>query len=170
MSTPNLESVGYYDPAHGTQKLQPGLGLIAGGLAAEIRDRNSAGDFALVVHRKDSAGLARGWAAAAGRAGLPAVLFQDNRYTGPGYRVERLVDVIGDNLDRSDHAPFWNAHVPAVMVTDTVPLRNRHYHRLSDTAETLDYDRLAAVTLATIELAREWQTGSLEHPTLIAGD
>jgi len=157
----NLESVGYYDPAPGTQKLPPGLSLLAGGLAAEIRDRNSAGDFALVVHRKDSSELARGWAACAQRAGLATVLFQDNRYTGRGYRVERLVDVIGANLDRSDHAPFWNANVPSVMVTDTAPLRNPHYHRPSDTAGTLDYDRLAAVTLATAELAREWQTTSL---------
>ncbi len=60
------------------------------------------------LHRKDSSPLARGWAGAAGRAGLPAVLYPDNRYTGPGYRVERLVDFIGANLDRSDHAPFWN--------------------------------------------------------------
>jgi hypothetical protein len=30
------------------------------------------------------------------------------------------------------------------MVTDTAPFRNRNYHRSTDTADTLDYARLAA--------------------------
>ena len=30
------------------------------------------------------------------------------------------------------------------MITDTAPFRNPHYHRETDTAETLDYVRLAA--------------------------
>jgi hypothetical protein len=32
----------------------------------------------------------------------------------------------------SDHAPFWDRGIDAVMVTDTAPLRNPHYHRDSD--------------------------------------
>ena len=31
------------------------------------------------------------------------------------------------------------------MVTDTAPFRNPHYHRQTDTPETLDYDRLTLV-------------------------
>jgi Zn-dependent M28 family amino/carboxypeptidase len=56
--------------------------------------------------------------------------------------VERLFG----HLLRSDHAPFWAAGVPAVMWTDTSEFRNPHYHRESDTPETLDYDFLAEVT------------------------
>jgi hypothetical protein len=29
------------------------------------------------------------------------------------------------------------------MVTDTAPFRTRHYHRPTDTPDTLDYDRTA---------------------------
>ena len=46
----------------------------------------------------------------------------------------------------SDHSPFWDAGYDAVMVTDTSFLRNPHYHRMSDTVETLDLPFLAAVT------------------------
>ena len=46
----------------------------------------------------------------------------------------------------SDHSPFWDAGYDAVMVTDTSFLRNPHYHRMSDTIDTLDLPFLAAVT------------------------
>jgi Zn-dependent M28 family amino/carboxypeptidase len=43
----------------------------------------------------------------------------------------------------SDHWSFWQAGYPAVMVTDTAPFRYKHYHKPTDTAEKLDYDRMA---------------------------
>ena len=39
---------------------------------------------------------------------------------------------------RSDHAPFWSANIPAVMISDTANFRNPHYHQATDTPETLD--------------------------------
>ncbi|WP_414576108.1 M28 family peptidase [Anabaena sp. CCY 9402-a] len=45
----------------------------------------------------------------------------------------------------SDHAPFWDAGYPAMMVTDTAFLRNPHYHQRSDTIATLDFDFLVGV-------------------------
>ena len=43
----------------------------------------------------------------------------------------------------SDHASFWDAGWPAVMVTDTAFFRNPHYHGPSDRAETLDFSFMA---------------------------
>jgi hypothetical protein len=40
----------------------------------------------------------------------------------------------------NDHAPSWDAGIPAVMVTDTAFFRNPHYHQPSDTLETLDME------------------------------
>ncbi len=48
-------------------------------------------------------------------------------------------------IDLSDHRNFWDLGLPAVMVTDTAFLRNPNYHRASDTADTLDYARMADV-------------------------
>jgi Zn-dependent M28 family amino/carboxypeptidase len=45
----------------------------------------------------------------------------------------------------SDHAPFWDAGYPAIMVTDTAFLRNPHYHQPSDAIATLDLDFLTGV-------------------------
>jgi Zn-dependent M28 family amino/carboxypeptidase len=45
----------------------------------------------------------------------------------------------------SDHASFWEAGIPAVMITDTAYLRNGHYHQQGDTVDTLDYLKMAAV-------------------------
>jgi len=41
------------------------------------------------------------------------------------------------------------------MVTDTAYNRNRHYHRASDTPHTLDYERMARVTLGLAAVLRE---------------
>lgn len=47
--------------------------------------------------------------------------------------------------DASDHASYWRNGLPAVMVTDTAFMRNPRYHTAADTADTLDYRRMALV-------------------------
>jgi hypothetical protein len=46
---------------------------------------------------------------------------------------------------RSDHAPFWEVGIPALMWTDTAEFRNPNYHQPTDTPETLDYLFMAEV-------------------------
>ncbi len=50
----------------------------------------------------------------------------------------------------SDHAPFWDAGYPAVMITDTAMFRNPNYHTPNDTAESLSADFMAQVAEALI--------------------
>jgi hypothetical protein len=50
-----------------------------------------------------------------------------------------------DQSASSDHWSFRDMGYPAVMVTDTAPLRSPHHHQTSDTPQTLDYDRMARV-------------------------
>ncbi|MFL5333256.1 MAG: M28 family peptidase, partial [Geminicoccaceae bacterium] len=42
----------------------------------------------------------------------------------------------------SDHWSFWREGYPALMVTDTAPLRNRSYHTRQDTPDKVDFKRL----------------------------
>ncbi len=49
---------------------------------------------------------------------------------------------------RSDHKPFWERGLPAIMITDTANFRNPNYHLPTDTPETLDYDHLTDITAA----------------------
>ena len=46
-------------------------------------------------------------------------------------------------VDWSDHWSFWQQGYPAIMVTDTAPLRYDLYHKAEDTPDRIDYDRLA---------------------------
>ena len=48
-------------------------------------------------------------------------------------------------IDFSDHRSFWAHGYRALMITDTSFYRNGHYHKETDTAERLDYSRMAAV-------------------------
>jgi Zn-dependent M28 family amino/carboxypeptidase len=52
------------------------------------------------------------------------------------------------NLLRSDHTSFWQHRIPAAMLTDTAEFRNPHYHRRTDTPDTLDYAFMAEIAKA----------------------
>lgn len=56
-------------------------------------------------------------------------------------------------VDYSDHQSYWQFGYPALMLTDTSFLRNPHYHRSTDTWDTLDYRRMAQVVNAVLALA-----------------
>ena len=58
----------------------------------------------------------------------------------------------------SDHWSFRDQGFAAIMVTDTAFYRYSHYHLPSDTAEKLDYERLARVTLGLAGVLRELAT------------
>jgi Zn-dependent M28 family amino/carboxypeptidase len=60
-----------------------------------------------------------------------------------------LPESIGE-IRRSDNSSFWDQGYEALMLTDTSFLRNPHYHLPTDTPETLDYARMAEVTLGVV--------------------
>jgi len=65
---------------------------------------------------------------------------------GSDLPVERLnAPGIVAGIDFSDHWSFNRFGYPALMITDTAFYRNPHYHRYSDTPETLDYGKMAKV-------------------------
>jgi hypothetical protein len=49
-----------------------------------------------------------------------------------------LLGPLTPDLLRSDHAPFWQKGIGAVMVTDTANFRNPNYHQMTDTLENVD--------------------------------
>jgi Zn-dependent M28 family amino/carboxypeptidase len=151
-----LESVGYHSTEPDSQRLPVGAALAFPAAALAVAEGGGRGDFTLVVHRRTSNSAAWHWQAAAEELGHRAVLLRDPRRDG-------LVGILSTpvlpqtlHLGRSDHAPFWRRGVPALMLTDTASFRNPHYHQPSDLAETLDYDRLTAVTVATAATATAW--------------
>jgi Peptidase family M28 len=57
----------------------------------------------------------------------------------------------------SDHASFWDAGLPALMLTDTALFRNPNYHLPSDTIDTLNFTFMA-------ELIKSLEVTLLELP------
>jgi Zn-dependent M28 family amino/carboxypeptidase len=73
----------------------------------------------------------------------------------PIYSINAPTFVPG--VDFSDQLNYWNAGYDAVMITDTAFFRNPNYHTAQDTADKLDYKRMAMVVegvyAAILELA-----------------
>jgi Zn-dependent M28 family amino/carboxypeptidase len=59
-------------------------------------------------------------------------------------------------IDFSDHLNYWHLQLPALMVTDTSFMRNGNYHRSTDTANTLDYVRMAKVVQGLYAICQQF--------------
>ncbi len=118
----SLETVGYFRDEPGSQKYPPPMSLFYSDRANFIAFVGNTSSRALT---RESVALFRG-----------AVAFPSEGAALPGF-----IQGVG----WSDQWSFWQVGYPAVMVTDTAPFRNPHYHKRSDTPETLDYTRLARV-------------------------
>lgn len=155
-----LESVAYTAMASGSQAVPPGLDLLYPDQYRRVLNRRRQGDFTALIYNAPAAGLAVAFAAGlAHLAGPHAPLLLRSPLDLPwiGRVLPAMVPTVL-NFARSDHLPFWLAGVPAVLVTDTANFRNPHYHRSTDTPETLDIERLAAITGATA-VAVAWASG-----------
>lgn len=61
----------------------------------------------------------------------------------PTYSMSSPAFVPG--IDYSDHRSYWAHNWPALMITDTAFLRNFQYHEPGDTADRLNYIKMAEV-------------------------
>jgi hypothetical protein len=58
-------------------------------------------------------------------------------------------------VDFSDHRSYWEQGYPALMVTDTAFFRNLAYHTPEDTADRLDYTKMAEVVIGLHAAVRD---------------
>ena len=68
------------------------------------------------------------------------------------------IEKVFTDLLRSDHTPFWQAGIPAIMWTDTSEFRNPHYHAPTDKPETLNYSSMADVTRLAVQRVLDLQS------------
>jgi hypothetical protein len=118
----SLETIGYFSDEPGSQKYPFPIGLFY----------PSTGDFVGFVGNISSRRLVH----RAIRSFRAAAKFPSRGVAAPG-------SIPG--IDWSDHWSFWQAGYSGIMVTDTAPFRYEHYHTADDTADKIDYDRLARV-------------------------
>ena len=133
-----LECVGFARSEDGTQQIPPGVPIAV----------PTQGDFLAIVGNEASRSLV-------------LQLEQEAQRHAP--QLKPLSLVVPDRGEavphtrRSDHASFWDAGYPAVVLTDTANFRNPHYHRETDTVDTLNLKFLsnvaATVTATAIQIA-----------------
>ncbi len=141
------ECIGYFvDPPH-TQAMPAELRYLFPQLWKNLTARQFRGDFCLLVHRAPGAGLARRLQKAFQE--MDCLIMRDPADLPLLGKILAGRFPVLHNLQRSDHAPFWDLGIPALMVTDTAEFRNANYHRPSDLPDTLDYERMARVVEAT---------------------
>ena len=132
-----LEMVGYADPALGSQHVP---------LLLFWKRVPRAGTFLAATGDSGSRRLLRSFVDAA-HAAAPDLALVTFRSPLRGWLVPET--------RLSDNASFWDRGYPALMLSDTAFLRNPHYHRGTDRAETLDFDFMARVTDAVAAAVRQ---------------
>ena len=120
----SLEMLGFYSDEPGSQVYPPPLKWIYPDTASFI---------AMVANLPSGRLLQRS---------LAAFRQQDNFPAQGLVMSEKLVP----DIRRSDHAGFWDAGIPAIMITDTAFYRNNRYHTVGDLPHTLEYRSMAKLT------------------------
>lgn len=118
----SLEMLGFYSDAPGSQKYPAMLSWLY----------PSRGNFIGFVGNTESRDLVR-------RA--TRIFRESAEFPSEGIAAPENWPGIG----WSDHWSFWQAGYPAIMITDTALFRNPYYHTPSDTAEKLDFEKMARV-------------------------
>jgi hypothetical protein len=122
-----LDSLGYFSDKPGSQELVFPPEELPGSALAIMRERGidpATGNFLVLLGNADSRALLEEFDAALDLS--------------PEIPVAAL-----EMPGLLDHLTYWDEGFPAVLLTDTSYLRNPHYHLLTDTCETLDFERLA---------------------------
>jgi hypothetical protein len=128
----SLESIGYFDETPGSQRYSFPLSLLFPDSGDYIGFVGNIGGRSLLRRTVDT-------------------FRRTCRFPSEGVVAPEFFVGIG----WSDHWSFWQEGYPAVMVTDTAPFRNPHYHESSDLPDRLDYGRLARVTAGLGRVVRE---------------
>jgi Zn-dependent M28 family amino/carboxypeptidase len=120
-----LETMGYYSTAHGSQQVPSIVGNFY---------KNDVGNFVGFCGNPES------------KEFLKVLLHAFRRHCDfPSEGLAVPPSLLSD-ITLSDNSPFWDAGFSALMVTDTVYLRYKHYHEQSDTADKLNFPTFARVT------------------------
>jgi hypothetical protein len=131
-----LDMVGYACYQDGCQQYPSGV-------PATLPD--SRGDFLAVIGNQENTALLNAFL-------IPKLVqtFKINRLLQLSYQAAQgnlpavvalpvpLQGLLTPDLLRSDHAPFWQKRIGAVLVTDTANFRSPHYHQPTDTPENID--------------------------------
>lgn len=140
----NMEMIGCYSDLPNSQNTPAGFDLLFPAANAELQANEFRGDFLTVVGNTVSDPLNKTFVAAM------------DRYVPQLKRIALTVPGNGEmvpDLQRSDHSSFWDANIPALMLSDGSNFRNTNYHLPTDDVSTIDAEFFTNCTKAVLAAA-----------------
>ena len=129
----SLETLGYFTDTANTQKYPPPLSWLY----------PSQGNFIGLISNLDSRELLRNTIRS---------FRAQAKFPSEGAALPSAIEGVG----WSDHWSFWQQGYQAVMITDTAPFRDPNYHTWADTADNIDFEKLARVTDGISKVIRDF--------------
>jgi hypothetical protein len=150
----NFEMIGYYTEKNNSQQVPSGFNMLFPTQYAQLVADTFKGNFIVNVGDQESGGLTQAYQTLSQQY-VPAL--KTSTFVLPGNGT------IAMDFRRSDHAPFWDADVPAIMLTDGANFRNLNYHEPSDTIGALSFTFMSNVVKGTV--ATIASLAGLQHST-----
>lgn len=129
----SLETLGYFTDTANTQKYPPPLSLLY----------PNQGNFIGFVSDIDSRELLRNTIRS---------FRAQAKFPSEGTDLPSSIQGVG----WSDHWSFWQQGYQALMITDTAPFRDPHYHTEEDTVDKIDFEKLSRVTNGISKVIRDF--------------
>jgi hypothetical protein len=162
----NLDMIGFYSDAPGSQPFPPEMKTIFPVAYNEISKDGFRGNFILNTSNFHSESLMKKFDSCADvyvpSLKVVSISVPDNGKFAP------------HAFRSGDHVPFWDLGIRSIAIGDTGDVRNSNYHSPMDTLETLDYTFLTnvaqAVLATVVELASISSKSVKEIDLLSAGN
>lgn len=157
----NMDCVGFFSNDVNSQVMPSGFNILFPAAYAAVQADSFRGNFLTSVANTPSV-----W--------LDSVFHETAAAHVPALKVLSLITpnngMLTLDLRRSDHAPFWDAGVPALFFSDGANFRNPNYHTPNDTVGTIDMgfyvNNVRAIVTTLARLAQLEHSMVLEAGTL----
>lgn len=141
----DFEMIGYYTEEPNTQTFPVGFNVFFPAAYNDVASQEFKGNFITNV----------------GKVGNSSTLMEQYKTSSNTYVPDlRVINVQAPNpfppdLGRSDHAPFWVANYPAIMLTDGANFRNPYYHTPGDSLGTINFSFMTNVVKGAVATLAE---------------
>ncbi|MEL7221188.1 MAG: M28 family peptidase [Bacteroidota bacterium] len=152
----NLEMIGYFSEEPNSQTFPTGFELLYPEEAAVLAADQFRGNFVNSIGDQNSGALKDAYDS--------AVVTYVPELKIISFLAPPNWQVITPDFGRSDHAPFWEEGIPALMLTDGSNFRNPFYHSADDVVETLNFTFMSNVVKAVVGAVAE--LANIEHSTV----
>ncbi len=137
----NFEMIGFYSDAANSQQIVNGFSLLFPTQYAALQADSFRGNFIVNVGDAQSVDLNNAFDSLSHKY-VPALKVSTLALPGNG--------TIAADFRRSDHAPFWDNDMAALMLTDGADFRNPNYHDPTDSLDVLSFTFMSNVVKASV--------------------